>query len=456
MDLNMGEDIVILVVYCLVLLFFGLIVQRRSRELEHSNQRLKAEVERREKVEAELRQLSDSLEQEVDQRTRELQDIQVALEREVKATELAKQRMTSIFESAPNGMLVVNKEGVITQANSMVASIFRCSAQDLVGQSVESLVPQELREQHHHNRQEFQQQPSKRMMGARRDLYGVRFDGSRVPVEVGLHPVGLDGGSEIVAAVVDISERKAYEQRIHERNTALESSNRELQEFAFIASHDLREPLRKIISFSTLLQEGEYGEFTQEGKEFSGYIVSAAERMRDLLSDLLAYSRVTSEASPFKQVRLNSLLDEVLDDLQLMIEETGAEIQVADLPILAVDKVQFRQLFQNLIGNALKYHHPSRVPIIQIEDHSDEHYARIVVQDNGIGFDQAQAEHIFEVFRRLHTMHAFPGTGMGLAICRKIVQRHGGHIYAESKEGEGTRMTIELVHEDGGCDDRSE
>lgn len=417
----------------------------RNKDLAQSNARWEAEVEHRKHLEQELRKLSETLEQEVDLRTQQLQEVKSRLEFEIQATERAKTRMTSIFESAPNGMLVVDQAGKITQANSMVASIFRCAPQDLVGKSVEQLVPEELRHQHHHDRDAFLQRPSKRMMGARRDLYGVRFDETRVPLEVGLHPVDLDDGAEIVAAVVDISERKSYEQRIQERNKALEASNRELQEFAFIASHDLREPLRKIISFSKLLQEGGYGHLNQEGQEFSGYIVNAAERMRDLLTDLLAYSRVTSKASPLQDTRLNPLVEDVLEDLQLAIEECDAQINVRELPTVAVDKVQVRQLFQNLIGNALKYHHKDRRPVISVFDQSDESVFRIIVKDNGIGFAQEYAEQIFEVFRRLHDMRTFPGTGMGLAICRKIVQRHGGQLYARSVENEGTEMVIEFA-----------
>ncbi|MFD1382840.1 ATP-binding protein [Rhodanobacter aciditrophus] len=433
--------------FLLLILLLWMMRDRKAKaaELAISQQRWQAEYDQRQRLEEELSTLSETLEQEVDLRTQQLKDVKDRLECEVQATERAKTRMTSIFESAPNGMLVVDKTGKITQANSMVASIFRCTPQDLVGKSVEQLVPQELRAQHHHDRDAFQQHPSKRMMGARRDLYGVRFDDTRVPLEVGLHPVDLDDGAEIVAAVVDISERKSYEQRIQERNKALEASNRELQEFAFIASHDLREPLRKIISFSKLLQEGGYGHLNQEGQEFSGYIVNAAERMRDLLSDLLAYSRVTSKANPLKDTRLNDLLEDVLEDLQLAVEECDADINVGELPTVAVDKVQIRQLFQNLIGNALKYHHNDRRPVINVFDQSDESVFRIIVKDNGIGFAQEYAEQIFEVFRRLHDMRTFPGTGMGLAICRKIVQRHGGQLYAKSVENEGTEMVIEFV-----------
>lgn len=452
-------DIIFLIGFAIMMVMMYFVFtwreRNRSQYLRDSNHRLQDEILRRQMVEEELRRLSNSLESEVEQRTRELRDIKSKLEQEVHATAQAQKRMSSIFESAPNGMLVVNKEGVITQANSMVASIFRCKAEELVGKSVESLVPSEFRERHEIDRSEFQEHPSKRKMGARRDLYGARFDGSYVPLEVGLHPVELESGTEIVAAVVDISERKAYEKRIHKRNEALEVSNRELQEFAFIASHDLREPLRKIISFSTLLQEGEYGEFNEEGRVFSGYIVNAAQRMRDLLSDLLAYSRVTSKANPFKMVRLSPLLDEVLDDLQLLVEESEAKVQIsAPLPDVNADPVQIRQLFQNLIGNSLKYRHPDRSPIINISGNQDDDFVYLTVQDNGIGFAQEFAEQIFDVFKRLHDKHSYSGTGMGLAICRKIVVRHGGSITARSEEGVGTTMIIELpkqmtVYDDG-------
>lgn len=428
----------------LLYILFNWRERNRSKSLHLNNQRLQEEIDRRRSVEAELRRLSDSLEHEVALRTSELQEIKDKLEQEVQATEQANKRMMSIFESAPNGMLVVNREGIITQANSMVASIFRCQVQELVGRSVDSLVPSELRERHEVDRDGFQAKPSKRKMGARRDLYGARLDGSYVPLEVGLHPVELDGNTEIVAAIVDISERKAYEKRIHERNEALEVSNRELQEFAFIASHDLREPLRKIISFSILLQEGEYGKFNEEGQVFSGYIVNAAQRMRDLLTDLLAYSRVTSKANPFKSVRLNPLLEEVLEDLQLIIEETQAQIHIESLPSAEVDQVQMRQLFQNLISNSLKYHHPDRVPEVFISGQEKEDSIYLELRDNGIGFDPQFSEQVFDIFKRLHDRQDYSGTGMGLAICRKIVLRHGGTIVAQSQEGEGTTMLIEL------------
>ncbi|WP_417552646.1 sensor histidine kinase [Marinomonas fungiae] len=442
-------DLVFLIGFLMILVLMSFVFswreRQRSQHLLDRNRCLQDDVRRLQATEEEQRRLYNSLERAMEQRTRELQEIHSKLEQEMHATAQAQKRMTSIFESAPNGMLVVNREGLITQANSMVASIFRCKVEELIGKSVESLVPTEFRERHVVDRSEFQEHPSKRKMGARRDLYGARFDGSYVPLEVGLHPVALESGTEIVAAVVDISERKAYEKSIHKRNEALELSNRELQEFAFIASHDLREPLRKIISFSTLLQEGEYGEFNEEGKVFSGYIVNAAQRMRDLLSDLLAYSRVTSKANPFKTLRLNPLLEEVLEDLQLLVEESNADIQIADtLPDVNADPVQMRQLFQNLIGNSLKYRDPNRAPIVTISGNQDDDFVYLKVQDNGIGFAQVFAEQIFDVFKRLHDKQSYSGTGMGLAICRKIVMRHGGSITARSKEGVGTTMIIEL------------
>ncbi|SBS24682.1 Phytochrome-like protein cph1 [Marinomonas spartinae] len=379
-----------------------------------------------------------------DQLTPELEATQKELEQEIEAANRMRQRMQSIFESAPNGMLVVRKDGTIAQANTLAESIFRYPEGGMVGLSVEGLVPKEHRPQHHVDRNNYVKAPTKRMMGDRKDLYGVCLDGHKVPVEIGLNPIEGSFDQEIVATIVDISERKQYQRFIESRNNELENSNRELQEFAFIASHDLREPLRKIIAFSRLLQGEDYGTFTAEGKEYSGYVVDAAERMRTLLDSLLSYSRVTSMANSFEKTDLNALIEEVCADLQLTLEESQAEITVSPLMSIEVDASQMRQVMQNLIGNAIKYRQPDQVPKIVISGEQQESKYLLTIQDNGIGFESEYAEQIFEVFKRLHGRDQYPGTGMGLAICRKIILRHQGRIWADSLKGEGSIFYIEL------------
>jgi light-regulated signal transduction histidine kinase (bacteriophytochrome) len=254
----------------------------------------------------------------------------------------------------------------------------------------------------------------------------------------------------VLASSIDITTRKRLEERLTANNNALRRSNAELEQFAFIASHDLREPLRKVLSFSRLLQSGRYGDFDDKGNEFIGYIMEAAERMEALLDSLLRYSRVTSRAAPFESVDLETVLEAVQSDLQLSLEEHGASMEWSSLPRIEADPAQMRQLFQNLIANSLKYARDDTPPHITISagyDRPDR--CHIQVKDNGIGFDMAYAEQIFEVFKRLHGRDAYAGTGMGLAICRKIVERHNGTIHAESVPGKGTTFHITLPSAQG-------
>ncbi|MEP4544568.1 MAG: ATP-binding protein, partial [Saccharospirillum sp.] len=331
------------------------------------------------------------------------------------------------------------------QANSMAHSIFHYDVGELSGKRVEQLVPADIRIPHQANREQYISSPTKRMMGDRRDLSGLCADGQTVPVEIGLNPVTGSSDGEVVASVVDVSERRNYERKIEQRSEALERSNRELKEFAFIASHDLREPLRKIISFSKLLLSKDYGNFTDEGETFANYVVDAAERMRELLDSLLSYSRVTSHGGQFVLTDLNEVVREVLSDLQMTIEESQARLEVASLDQLTMDPSQIRQLLQNIVSNALKYRRQEQPPIIRIQGEAvnGDRY-RLTIEDNGIGFDNQYSEQIFEVFKRLHGRDSYPGTGMGLAICRKIVDRHQGVIRADSTPGKGTRFVIEL------------
>lgn len=412
-------------------------------DLAERNQALNDEMQLQVRAEKEVFSMNESLEQTVSERTRELEQAKTALEAEVQAAYLIRQRLESIFESAPNGMIVVSPSGHILQSNATANNIFRYTS--LVGCLVEDLVPYQDRPDHRIRRTNYSAEPSRRTMGDRRDLFGLCQDGTAVPVEIGLNPVSGSEDGEIIASIVDVSERRRYEQRIKLHNEALERSNKELEEFAFIASHDLREPLRKIISFSRLLLSSDYGKFTEEGQEFTQYIVGAAERMRELLESLLSYSRVTSQGRRFVETDIAEVVEQVQADLQLHIEETQATIEVGELTQIDADSSQFRQLLQNLVSNALKYRHPERAPHIVIRgEFLLEGRYRLVVSDNGIGFDPRYNEQIFEVFKRLHGRLEYPGTGMGLAICRKIVDRHSGVIMANGRLDEGATFIIDI------------
>ena len=263
--------------------------------------------------------------------------------------------------------------------------------------------------------------------------------------------VGLVGISS------DITARKNAEEQLRRFAGQLERSNVELQNFASVASHDLQEPLRKIQAFGDRLKVKCGEALGEKGRDYLDRMQNAAQRMQILIQDLLTLSRITSRAQPFETCNLNEILTGVLSDLEVAIERQGARVQVGALPVIEADPLQIRQLFQNLISNGLKFHQPGTPPAVSISGRliepevasvagrkAPEATCEIVVQDEGIGFDPKFAEQIFVVFQRLHTRSEFEGTGIGLAVCRKITDRHGGTIVATSEEGHGARFIITL------------
>jgi signal transduction histidine kinase len=262
----------------------------------------------------------------------------------------------------------------------------------------------------------------------------------------------------IFVAIEDVTERRRAEEQLRLFSAKLERSNRELQEFASVASHDLQEPLRKIQAFGDRLKNKCFGSLGEEGRDYLQRMQSAAERMHTLINDLLAFSRVETKAQPFTTVNLARVTEEVLSDLEIQIERSAAVIEVAGLPVIEADPLQMRQLLQNLIGNSLKYHRDGVPPVVKVygrvlqeRRHASgggavaaDQLCQLFVQDNGIGFDEKYLDRIFTVFQRLHGRQVYSGTGVGLAICRKIVERHGGHITARSAPERGATFVATL------------
>jgi PAS domain S-box-containing protein len=243
---------------------------------------------------------------------------------------------------------------------------------------------------------------------------------------------------------IDITARKQAEEKLQQTLDELKRSNRELEEFAYVASHDLQEPLRKVMTFGDRLRTKFSDRLDEKGHDYIERMQSAAARMQNLINDLLSYSRVTSKAKPFEQVDLNQVISEVLEDLEVRIKPDTDRINVADMATIEADSRQMHQLFHNILSNALKFRRPGEPSIVTIECVSDTTTCTVKVTDNGIGFDEKYAESIFSIFKRLHSRSEFEGTGVGLAICKKIVVRHGGSIIASSPPGQGAIFTITL------------
>ena len=249
----------------------------------------------------------------------------------------------------------------------------------------------------------------------------------------------------ILLAIEDVTEQRLTEHRLAAQHRELQRSNAALHEFAFVASHDLQEPLRKILSFGERLETTAGPVLDGKPRTYLDRILNAAGRMRTLINDLLAYSQLATSAEPFRRVDLAAIVQGVIVDLETVIADADGRVDAGALPVVDADPSQMRQLFQNLLGNALKFRRNDEPPVIRLAAASTpDGMWSITVADNGIGFKEAQGERIFRMFERLHPRAAYDGSGIGLAICRRIVERHGGTIAATSITGQGTTFTVVL------------
>ncbi|MGA2223446.1 MAG: ATP-binding protein [Syntrophobacteraceae bacterium] len=253
---------------------------------------------------------------------------------------------------------------------------------------------------------------------------------------------------------LEIAERERGERELKVYAEKLEISNRDLQDFAFIASHDMQEPLRKIRTFTHLIKDKHAGTLDSTGRDLFERVAKAAKRMSEMIRGLLEFSRVGRSSNPFTTNDLTFLVGEVMSDIEVLIEQSGARIEVGDLPTIEADPIQMRQLFQNIIINSMKFRGEEN-PVIKIyakpgsacregDDHPEGKTYQVFVEDNGIGFDEQYLDRIFTLFQRLHGRSAYEGTGMGLAVCRRIVERHKGCITAISSPGNGATFIITL------------
>ena len=249
----------------------------------------------------------------------------------------------------------------------------------------------------------------------------------------------------ILLAIEDVTERRAAEQRLAEQRRELERSNAALEEFASIASHDLQEPLRKILAFGERLDTSAGPTLAGDARRYLDRMLNAAARMRALIADLLTYSQITTRVQPFGATNLTGVAQEVIADLETVVADAGGRVELGELPMIDADPVQMRQLLQNLLSNAVKYRRKDQPSVVRLSSSSpDAEHRTITVADNGIGFNQDYSERIFKMFERLHGRTQYEGSGIGLAMCRRIVERHGGTIAASSRPGHGATFTVTL------------
>jgi len=359
---------------------------------------------------------------------------------------LAEERFRLAVESSPSAMVMIDAAGCIVMVNAETERLFGYGRNEIVGRQVEILVPPRYRAGHPGLRDGFISRPEVRAMGAGRELFGLRKDGSEFPVEIGLNPIHTATGTLVLSAIVDITERKRAEEVLAQQRRELARSNAELEQFAYVASHDLQEPLRTVASYTKLLGSRYADQLDEDARTFIKFAQDGAIRMQSLIDALLAFSRVGTRARDPGPVDASTAVRQALVNLKASIQEAGATVNCGALPSVIGDSLQLVELFQNLIGNAVKFR-STRPPRIDVTARRDGAEWVFSVSDNGIGIDPQFFGRIFEVFQRLHGQEEYPGTGIGLAICKRIVERFGGRIWVESTPGAGTTFLFSLPAE---------
>ena len=354
-------------------------------------------------------------------------------------------RYRGLLEAAPDAMVVVNQGGEIVLLNVQAEKQFGYRRDELLGQKVKNIIPEGFAERLVADALRSTEDALAQQIGTGIELSGRHKNGSEFPIEIMLSPLESTSGILVTAAVRDITTRKAAEANLLEKVAELNRSNEELGQFAYIASHDLQEPLRMVASYTQLLSRRYKGKLDSDADEFIAFAVDGAGRMQRLIQDLLTFSRVGTKGRDLLATSSEEALQQALINLRGAVEQSGAQVTHDLLPSVVADGTQLIQLFQNLIGNGIKYQKNGapKVHVSAARNGGDKY--TFSVQDNGLGIDSQYFEKIFGMFQRLHKREEFAGTGIGLAICKKIVERHGGKISVESKVGQGSTFHFTLA-----------
>ena len=350
-----------------------------------------------------------------------------------------------ILAIASDAVVCVDEAQRIVFFNQGAERIFGYPPAEALGRPLEILIPDRFRSRHAAEVRGFAgSNVAARQMGERGEISGRRKNGEVFPAEASISKLVVGGAPIFTAVLRDVTDRRAAEEALARQAEELARSNRELEQFAYVASHDLQEPLRMVASYTQLLNRRYGDRLDDDAREFIGFAVDGVNRMQALINDLLAFSRVGTRAATPEPVEAEAVLERVLHTLEPAIEEAGARITHDPLPEVVADPVQLGQVLQNLIANAMKFHRPEEAPAVHVGARDEGAWWRFTVQDNGIGIAPEFRDRIFALFQRLHSRAEYPGTGIGLAICQKIVERHGGQIGVESRPGEGSTFHFTL------------
>lgn len=349
-------------------------------------------------------------------------------------------RLKNIIDNAVDGLITMNDKGVIESFNTACETIFGYREEEVIGQNVKILMPASFKDKHDDFLENYHNTGQKKIIGSGQEVKGRKKDGTLFPLDLSVSEVNIPDRKLYSGIVRDITERKLAEDKILR-------SNVELERFAYVASHDMQEPLRMVASSCELVQRRYHDKIDETGQEFLGYAVDGAKRMQRLIEDILAFSRIENETAEFSEVNITKVLDEILIDLDTLIMEKNAKIISKDLPAITTHPTYFKMLLQNLIQNGIKFN-LSPEPLIKIEYQARINHHKFSIIDNGIGIAEKDRDKVFQVFKQLNRKNEFPGSGIGLSMVKKIVELHNGKIWVEDNQNqqEGTTISFKIPY----------
>jgi len=354
-----------------------------------------------------------------------------------KAERQALARLQAILDNTVDGLITINEFGLIQHYNKACERVFGYQTVEVLGKNIKMLMPEPYHGEHDGYLKNYHNTGDKKIIGKGREVEAKRKDGSVFPIDLSVSEINVKGEKLYSGIIRDITDRRKAEDEIMR-------SNEELERFAYIASHDLQEPLRMVSNFTMLLNQEYNAQMDDQAKQYMRFITEASVRMQSLVSDLLEYSRMGSENVGYVEFDSGAQLNGVLQNLGEAIGQTNAQIKVDSLPVIYCNPVRFSRLMQNLIGNAIKYRANNQTPQISVSVKDEKTQWVFSIQDNGIGIKKEYLEQIFVIFKRLHDKQQYSGTGIGLAVCRKIVESLDGTIWAESEYKKGSTFFFSI------------